>query len=188
MSLTEMPDDSEIVQRLVDGDRHAFEIIFRHYHRPIYQFIRQQVSVKEDCEELLQDVFAWLWQNREQALVTSLKAYLFTAANHRVIDYFRKAKTRRHFEEEYHVFEIAYASVPSTDRNPEAIRKVLEEIIASLPKRCQLAMKLRISENLTHKQIAERMNITTKTVETYMLVAFDHIRRSPFQERLDYYS
>ncbi len=188
MSLNETPDDSEIVKHLLDGDRDAFEMIFRRYYRPLYQFIRHQVAVKEDCEEILQDVFTSLWSDREKTLITSLKYYLFTTAKHRVIDYFRKAKTRRHFEEEYHLFEIAYTSLPAAERNPEAIRKALEEIISSLPKRCQLAMKLRISENLSHKEIAERMNITTKTVEVYMLAAFDHIRSSSFKERLDYYS
>ncbi len=188
MSLTEIPDDFETVKRLIEGDQHAFELIFRHYYRPLYQFVRRQVVSKEDCEEILQEVFTSLWSNRERTLITSLKFYLFAAARHRVVDYFRKAKTRKHLEEEYHLFEIAYSTLPSADRNPDAIRKVLEEIISSLPKRCQLAMKLRISENLSHKEIAERMNITTKTVETYMLAAFDHIRRSSFKERLDYYS
>ncbi len=188
MSLTEMPDDSEIVQQLREGDRHAFELIFRHYYKSLYQYVRHQVTVKEDCEEILQDVFSTLWLRREDTFITSLKHYLFTATKHRVVDYFRKAKTRRHFEEEYQMFEIAYSSLPGTDRNPDAIRKVLEDIISSLPNRCQLAMKLRISENLSHKEIAERMNITTKTVETYMLTAFEHIRSSSFRERLDYYS
>jgi RNA polymerase sigma-70 factor (family 1) len=187
MSPTEMPDDSEIVQDLLRGDRHAFEQIFRRYYRPLYQFVRRQILQKEDCEEILQDVFTSLWSNREKTLITSLKFYLFTAAKHRVVDHFRKARTRRHFEEEYHLFEIAYSTLPAPNRNPEAIRKVLEDIISSLPKRCQVAMKLRISENLSHKEIAERMNITPKTVETYMFAAFDHIRRSSFRERLDYY-
>ncbi|HWA35050.1 MAG TPA: sigma-70 family RNA polymerase sigma factor [Cyclobacteriaceae bacterium] len=180
--------DPELVDLLRRGDYDAFTEIYQRYVKGLMAYVRKNIQSKEEGEEILQDVFARLWTKRSTTIITSLRHFLFCAVRYEIINYFKRTATAKRYEEHYEIFEIAYSRMKSTDREPEAIQKAIEEIISTLPKRCQAAIRLRMSENLTHQQIAERMNITKKTVETYMLMAFDHIRSSPFQERLDYYS
>jgi RNA polymerase sigma factor (sigma-70 family) len=82
------------------------------------------------------------------------------------------------YAEHYRLFETLYESLEEAERTPEAIQSQLINTLADLPERCQTAIKLRLLENLSNGEIAQRMNITKKTVEVYMLKAFDHFRAS----------
>jgi DNA-directed RNA polymerase specialized sigma24 family protein len=85
---------------------------------------------------------------------------------------------KRKYEEHYKFFEVMYESTEEEERSPEAIHAMLIKTISVLPYRCQIAIKLRLHENLSNGEIAEPMNITKKTVEVYMLKTFDHFRAS----------
>lgn len=69
--------DAELVSLLRNGDKAAFEAIYRRYAADLYRYARKNVSVPEDCEEIVQDVFESLWIRHEN-LKSSRSAITFS--------------------------------------------------------------------------------------------------------------
>jgi len=178
MTLFQNHDDSELVDQLVGGDREAFEVIYRKYASHLYRFARKNIPLKEDCEEMIQDVFESLWIRHESLEIDSLSSYLFASIRYMIIRYFSKQRLRNKFAEHYQLFESLYDATEKESQNPEALGSIVLEKIQGLPERCQLALRLRLTENLSNADIARRMNISKKTVEFYMSKALNHLRNT----------
>ena len=171
--------DHELLSALMEDDRYAFEVIYRKYVRYLFNYLRKNIAAKEDCEEIIQEIFEALWTKRSTLRIqTSLKAYLLGMARYKIVHYFRKGTLRRKYAEHFALFEAVYAEADDAEINHPAIQSTLEKLITELPERCQEALKLRLSEDLSNPDIAKRMNISTRTVEAYMFRAFNHIRSS----------
>jgi RNA polymerase sigma-70 factor (family 1) len=170
--------DMELVQLLNQGKDAAFEIIYRRYVKELYAYVRRRIAAKEDCEEIIHNVFEYLWnRRRDLGHIASLKPYLFSSARFRAISYLRDEAVRKRHEEYFNLFELVYNSSNEEDqRDPEAIKSMIENSLKQLPDRCQEAIKMRMHENLSNDDIATRMNIKKTTVENYMVTALSHFR------------
>lgn len=169
--------DTDLIALLLQGDEEAFEVIYRRYASSLYKYARKNIQSSEDCEEIIQDIFADLWSRHEMlGHVTVLNAYLYRMVKYKVIRYFQHSAVKRKYEEHYKLFEAVYDSSSAEGRDPAAIRSMIEKGLADLPERCRLAVTLRLTENLSNSDIAKRMNIKKRTVENYMVTAFNHLR------------
>jgi RNA polymerase sigma-70 factor (ECF subfamily) len=171
--------DTRLATLLNTGDKIAFEAIYRKYAAGLYRYARKNIGVREDCEEIIQEVFESLWTRRESlGHVTVLNAYLFRMVKYKVIRYFQHHAVRKKYEEHFKLFEAVYQNIREEERDPSSVLAVLEERIARLPERCQFALKLRLTENLSNSDIARRMNIKKSTVENYFVAALRYLRGS----------
>jgi RNA polymerase sigma-70 factor (ECF subfamily) len=169
--------DTELTALLNTGDKIAFETIYRRYASGLYRYARKNIGVKEDCEEIIQEVFESLWTRRESlGHVTVLSAYLFRMVKYKVIRYFQHHAVRKKYAGHFKLFEAVYGSTQEEESDPSSIQAGIEKVIAQLPERCQFALKLRLTENLSNHDIARRMNIKKSTVENYMVTALAHLR------------
>lgn len=170
--------DEELVAALNKGDRKAFEVIYRKYVRDLFAFARRNISSREDCEEIIQDVFTSIWARHATMKVDALRSYLFTMVKYKVIRYFQHGAVKKRYLDHYRAFEAVYAHMEDQSLEPEVLQKLIDESLKELPERCRVAFRLRLYENLSNTDIAHRMNITKKTVEVYMFQAFKHLRSS----------
>jgi RNA polymerase sigma-70 factor (family 1) len=174
--------EAELVAALNRGDKNAFEIIYRTHASDIFRHIQRNVPRREDCEEILQDLFEFMWKNRERLQPGSLRSYLLTGANRRVLMYFRKNKAKRNYEKHFMLFEAMFDYLHGEDQSgsidPKALENLLRTSLDELPERCQEAFRLRLKENLSNTEIAQRMNIKKTTVENYMVRALNHLHQS----------
>lgn len=168
--------DPELVDLLNAGNERAFEAVYRRYVGEMYRLARRNISVSEDCEEMVQDVFESLWARHQEIKVDSLRHYLRTSIRYKLIRYFYNKGVKKRYVDHYTFFEVLYESAEPEARNPETLRDLLLKGLEGLPDRCRAAIKLRITEDLSNGEIAERMNITKKTVELYMSKALAHLR------------
>lgn len=176
MNHTQNDNDQKLLTLLNEGDRDAFETIYRTYAKELYRYARKNISVKEDCEEIIQDTFESLWIRRKNISLISLRAYLFQIVRFKVIRYFQHNKVKRKYAEHYKIFEIIFDNSDETDRNASQLGEMIQQSILLLPKRCQEAIKLRLHEDLSNVDIAKRMNITKQTLEVYMSKAMAQLR------------
>lgn len=169
--------DADLVTRLLEADHNAFEAIYRRYAAPLYKYARRNISIKEDCEEIIQDIFENLWARHDNLRhVTNLKGYLYQMVKHKIIRYFAHSAVKKRYAAHYKLFEAVVASNDEIERDPEAIQAIIKKGLENLPDRCRLAVWLRLTENLSNSDIARRMNIKKSTVENYMVRAFNHLR------------
>ncbi len=165
------PDSLETLFQKVtlQDDYKAFEKIFKFAYGTLMGFTTSFLKDKEEAENAVSEVFYNLWKNRKSITVrSSVKSYLFTSVRNQALDILRKKKYPQmplHLLHEYHCM---------TTDSPEdqMISKELEELIldaiASLPHQRQLIFRMNREEGLKYKEIALKLNISVKTVETQM--------------------
>jgi RNA polymerase sigma-70 factor (family 1) len=169
--------DFELEPMLAMSDQRAFELIYQQYAKQLFSFVRKNISVKEDCEEIIQDIFVSLWERRnELGHVTALGPYLFQMVRYKVIRYFHHKGVIKKYEQHYRLFEALYDTIKEEERPSGLIEEKLLTGLAKLPERCQMAFRLRMQENLSNEDIARRMKIKKSTVENYMVTAVKHLR------------
>jgi RNA polymerase sigma-70 factor (ECF subfamily) len=169
--------DTELLTLLIQGDAQAFEAIYRKYVSDLYRYARKNISVKEDCEEIVHDIFESLWlRHHELGHVTVLNAYLFKMMRYKIIRYFQHSSVKKRYAEHYALFVALYENSSDNDRDKQCMERMIDKGLANLPERCQMAVKLRLTENLSNADIARRMNIKKSTVENYIVAALNHLR------------
>src|SRR5260221_1347066 len=168
--------DEELLGLLRSGDKAAFEEIYRVHAPVLYNYARRNVASKEDCEEIIQEIFESIWARRKGLEIISFRFYLIQMVKYKLVRYFQRRTLKRRLIEHFGIFETMYDHMDVTSIDQEVIEKAIEKKVGQLPARCQAAFRLRIYERLSNGDIAERMNISRRTVEGYMHVALSHMR------------
>lgn len=171
--------DLELLALLIAGSGAAFRAIYTRYAAKLYRYARKNIPLKEDCEEIIQEVFESIWLRHEDLTkVTLLEAYLFRMVKYKVIRHIQHSLVKKKYEEHYRFFEDVYDGIAGFEREPSFFQKVVDKGLADLPDRVRMAMKLRLRENLSNEDIACRMNIKKIVVEKYIGIAKKHLRAS----------
>ena len=174
--------DAQLVSSLVTGDREAFAIIYRTYASALINYARKSIPAKEDCEEIVQEVFESLWARHEVLHhVTVLRTYLFKMVRYKIVDYIRHSLVKKRYEAYYILFEAVPDDLHQIWTDPSEIQLLIDKGVSGLPERCQTAFRLRYDDNLPYKDIAVLMNISCRTVEKHISSALQHLR-SVYQE------
>jgi len=171
-------DQFQLIASLKKGDGKAFDRIYDSLANRLYLYVLKKIGNKEISEEIVQEVFIVLWDNRNSIEVdSSLDAYLYGVARNKVFSFMRSEHVRKKYTTEFSLF-----AQRSRDNSIEEamdvkdLQKILQDRISELPPKCQTAFKLSRFENEPISQIAERMNISTGSVENYITQALRHLR------------
>lgn len=177
--------DSQSIALLKRGEGTAFAALYRKYASELFRYVRKNIGVKEDCEEIIQDIFLDIWARREKLdHVTNLEGYLYKMVRYKVIRYFQHKSVVKKFEKHYRLFEVLYEDSQMEETKKTTFQERITSCLSDLPERCQEAFRLRFLENLSNGEIAKRMNISKTTVENYIVKAYSHIRTSGKKEFL----
>jgi RNA polymerase sigma-70 factor (family 1) len=174
-----MQDDLQLLRLLNQGDKKAFEAIYDRYAQSLFRYVYNHTRIKEVSEEIVQEIFVSLWTKREDLNIESLNAYLYRASKYQVLSYIRSDKVRKKYAAEFVLF-LAGRHDNSLEEfmNVNDLQIMIEGAISKLPERCQTVFRLSRFENASIQEIAERLNISTGTVENYLSQALKHLRSS----------
>ena len=128
-------------------------------------------------EEIVQDVFVKVWQNYEQiGHISNFKAYLYKAVHNSSLNYLRHLKVRQKYTDEVaHSFDDVEKPVEDSMVETEKNNRI-HLAINKLPENWKEAIVLSKYDKLKYHEIAERMNISQKTVEKYISKALQFLR------------
>ena len=157
-------------------DTQAYEQLFLLFYPSLVPFAVSMIKSKELAEEIVSDVFIKIWQRRHQLdKVDNLKFYLFTAVKNRCINELNNPKNKGAINIDVVIdFRSLYHDPEQKMISAEMINKI-RAAIKELPPRCQLIFKLVKEEGLKYKEVAELLQISVKTVENQMSLAFKKI-------------
>ena len=177
------PEEKDVFERIKKGDEKAFEILFRKYYGHLCLFATKIINDDVAAEEIVQDFFVKLWEKREQLFIeTSIKNYFFRSVKNLCINFIQHNKTKLRYAQ----IVISEVENQFTDDNnyPEIdLTLKIEESINSLPEKRREIFRLSRQEGLKYHEIAQKLNISIKTVETHMSLAIKTLR-----EKLKNYS
>lgn len=160
-----------------------FEVIFRQYHPGLLAFAQSILHNIEDAEEIVHDVFLGYWNDgkfRELQDDNSLKGYLFRAVKNRSLNHIRKNKIETSDLPEDST-DISLDPGIEQQIEVQQIQDRVNTLIEQLPKKCRQIFIMSRSYEMSHKEIAEIMDITPKTVENQISIALKFLR--PFFNR-----
>jgi RNA polymerase sigma-70 factor, ECF subfamily len=160
------------------GDERAFETLFRAYHAPLCSFAYRYVRAPDVAEELVQEVFLHLWQQRSTWDVRGpLKTYLYTAVRNAAVSYLRHERVvARRAAETVALFDRPQ---PAADRALAAheITIAVRAAVDRLPERCRLVFTLNREQGMSYAEIAATLGLSIKTVDTHMGRALKALRK-----------
>lgn len=177
-TLTPTRSETALVRRIREGDEKALEIVFRQHYAGMCLFVRRFVLAPDVAEELVQDVFFKLWSKRESMHdIDALKTYLYRAARNTALNWLRRRKLERNWEEQQGGRgEPTTTAGADADASSEEVQRAVAAAVAKLPPRCREIFLLSRDGGLTYAEIAVTLGISVKTVETQMGRALKALR------------
>lgn len=170
--------NEELIQRIKADDKDALTILYDSFCKPLLVFSYNLLKDRELCEEIVQDVFIDIWNRRfELEIKVSLQSYLYASVRYKIFAEFRKDKAVR-VELYDDINSRLQYSTPETRMIHQELEEQVRQIIESLPDKCQLVFNMSRNEELTHKEIAERLDISVRTVEAHITNALKLLRNS----------
>nr|WP_282189232.1 RNA polymerase sigma-70 factor [Maribellus sp. YY47] len=164
-----------LVDKIRAGNELAFEKLFRQYYRPLCVFATRILQDYEMAEEVVQDFFVKLWERKEGFIVdTSVKNYLFRSVKNLSINVIKHEQIK---------LKHAQQSIAEAEANDYKdhflevdLELAIEKSINELPEKRREIFRLSREESLKYREIAERLNISIKTVEVQMGLAIKILR------------
>lgn len=167
--------DKEKIKAITDGDKAVFKEIFKLHYQPMCAYIRTYSHNLDLAEDIVQQTFIAIWKKRSSLNIhTSLKSYLYKSAYHNFLDSIKKDKKEAKAMAELKYRTLESEIQQSDDAMAEKIKK-LKAIIERLPPRCQDVLRLKL-QDYKYKEIAQELDISVKTVESQMRIAYTKIR------------
>jgi RNA polymerase sigma-70 factor, ECF subfamily len=170
-------DDIELITNIQKNSKEAFDRLFRKYYIPLCRFAFKLNGSEEIAEEVVQEIFIMLWEQRQRVSISkTVTGYLFQAVRNKVYENFRKNQTRIKYEEEY------ISLSPEPDIAGEAyfdeyeMATMIWNAVEQLPDKCREIFQLSRDEGLTYNEISVHLRISVKTVENQMGIAFKKLR------------
>jgi len=174
--------DQELITSLQNGDESAMDVLFRRHYSSICRAVYRILKDSNLAEDIAQEVFLGLWKKREQLnITTSVPAYLKRTAVNKSLNFIRDQKVKFDDEEKMPVLSN---NESTTQEHLEAddLQKLINDSIDLLPKKCKLVFTLSRFEEMSYQEIADKLDISIKTVENQISKALKFLRKTLRQD------
>jgi RNA polymerase sigma-70 factor (family 1) len=168
--------DESLLDAIRQGDSHAaFAELYNRHWQFLYNSVYNILRHHEDTVDICQNLFIWIWENRSRLLIrTSFRAYLFVAAKYKVANMIREGKVRETLFENTNFEQISENAVDQLE--VKELKNLINQLINELPPKCREIFVMSREQGLTHKQIAQQLNISEKTVDEQIGRALKKLR------------
>lgn len=162
--------ENDLLQRMIEGDQVAFTGLYEIYNRRIFTFIIKYVSSVPLAEDLTQEVFIKIWENRQNLMgVKSFDAYLFITARNHTLNNLKIV-----FRSDEAIAEIIAGFIATRNHTEEELLHkeyvlFLRKILSKLPERTREIFKLCREQEKSYEEVAKSLNISRNAVKNHMV-------------------
>lgn len=169
--------EHDLIIQLKNDDRHAFDSLYGMYARRLMSVCLQYIKIMEDAEEIVQDIFISLWQNRQKIQNTdSLWPFLFGALHNKILYYFRKKLNSPIYEEFINVKEESHSHTVGNEMEYEDFRKIIFAEINALPKAQRDSIIMSKFRGMSNKEISEELNLSIQTIKNALSLGLKNLK------------
>tara|TARA_B110000046_G_C12938057_1_gene374483 strand:+ start:108 stop:683 length:576 start_codon:yes stop_codon:yes gene_type:complete len=163
--------DFVFVEKLKNGDNNAYTLLMNDYYKNLCGYANLFTKDPSKSEDIVQNVFVKIWIYRKKIDPNiPIKKYLYKSVYNEFIDQYRKNKPVISLEEKY--LKVIDTIIDDNSLDIEKLMMNVNREIDKLPEKCKQVFILNKKEGLTHNEIAEYLQISTKTVESHITRAF----------------
>ncbi len=162
------------------GKEGAFSEIYERYWEKLYRYVFNRTNSADVAFEITQDVFVSLWQRRQEvSFHSSLSAYLFASVRYGLIRHIKNSRLREAYFRDFSLFISTQKDNSIEDKlNLHLLEEAVEKSVKDLPERCREIFRMSRYQNMSIKEISEKLNISHKTVENQLTIALKHLRKT----------
>lgn len=166
------------VNGLQKGQANAFRSIYDHYYAKVYHYCLRFTQQTEDAEELAQNVFVQVWEQRQSIdLDKSFDAYLFTIAHHNACNFLKSKARRVALKQSYPTYMRATSNTEDTVIFNE-LSQTMHDTIANLPEKRQIIFRMHYEEHYSDQEIASALQLSVHTIKSQLAKASRTIKEA----------
>jgi RNA polymerase sigma-70 factor (ECF subfamily) len=180
-----IPVNTNFGDRIIQGDRKAFDELFRLFYSRLCSFANSYLKDKVIAEDMVQDAFLLLWERHDTLRPDgNVQAWLLTVVKNNIINHINRMKRQVQAEQNYVAritrdFDLRLASLELCD--PEYLfsaeaEQLVQKAVDALPEQCRRVITLSRFEDMSNKEIAKKLNISVKGVEYHITNALKKLR------------
>ena len=172
-----------LIKQFKGGDHNAFKVLYHKYAPKLFGFSRKYLNSDIESEEIVQEVFIRIWEKKENIDENqSFSSYVFQAAKHKIFNGFRKKVNEQAYLDFLILSDNSSSSFTEMEVEYREIKEKADQAIKAMPPKRQEIFRLSREQGLKNKEIAEKLQISIKTVENQMGQALKFLR----DELIDY--
>lgn len=160
---------------VLEDDHEAFKKLFFEFYPSLCVFAGRYIISPDICEDIVQDVFFNIWKNRKSLNIhSSFRNFLVTSVKNSCTDHLRKESSHNKYIENQTSTSTSPSPIDVYTTNE--LQEMLQSALDKLPQNIQSAFDMSRNKNMTYKEIALEMDISPKTVESYISSALKTLR------------
>lgn len=150
-------------------DESTFEFIYRTYWQRLFEYARRKVHHNEAAEEIIQELFVKLWEQRERLQILNLENYLYTCVKNLVIDYYKQ----RLFSE---LESIDKEVGPDYPLFLDELETQILQAANRLPQKTRQIFMMNRLEGKSASEVSAELNLPQRTVEYHITIALRKLK------------
>ncbi len=158
--------DEKLLELIREDSYGAFDEVFNRYAERLFMYAAKVIKEEDESKDIVQEVLVSLWQRRHNLkTINSLSSYLHGSIRFKGLAYLRANLVRNNYLESLGIFFEEGRDVITENLNAAELEKIIQTEIDKLPPRMKEIFMMSRMEQLSHKEIAERLNISDQTVK-----------------------
>ncbi len=163
---------------LKSGDSLVFEELFKAYYAPMCDYCMRYVSDEDMAQEIVQDLFFKMWVRRDELVInTSIKSYLYMALRNHALNHINHLKIHDRYHQFIEIRAKTDIDYPTDVLEEQDMERIIKQAVGMLPEKRRKIFELSRFDNMKYSEIADKLNISVKTVESQMTKALDQLRK-----------
>lgn len=155
----------------------AFAEIYNRYWALLYKHAYRLIKDQDLAQDVVQEVFVNLWDKINTIdLQFSISSYLYTAVRNKVLNLIQRDKVKNNYIESFANFVACSEAITDYRLRERLLKEKIEKEVAALPSKMRQVFEMSRIQNMSHKQIAEELNLSDKTVKKQMSNAIKILR------------
>ncbi|WP_353140102.1 RNA polymerase sigma-70 factor [Pseudopedobacter sp.] len=177
MSSLKQHTDTELFDLIKEGNAIAFAEIYDRYWALLYRHAYRLIKDQDLAQDVVQEVFVNLWDKINTIdLQFSISSYLYTAVRNKVLNLIQRDKVKNNYIESFANFVASSEAITDYRLRERLLKEKIEKEVAALPSKMRQVFEMSRIQNMSHKQIAEELNLSDKTVKKQMSNAIKILR------------
>lgn len=170
--------EDQLWNEFTKGDNNKYRSLFDLFYPALCAFARQYVTSKAIGEDLVQNVFASMWENRNRIIVgKSVRNYLMVSVRNQCFDYLRREESMRQYTDYKNFQEMSEIENNAELYLLSELQNLLDQTLSKLPESYRTVFEMHRLEGKDYAEIAETLNISTRTAKRYNSITTDFLKK-----------
>jgi len=171
---TKLISDHGLAESIKNSNQGVFELVFNYYYSGLVIYADQIIKDTAISEDIVQSVFMKLWETRESIEIRSFRSYFIQCVKNRCIDHLRNQQVKHRFDNR--IPDADHLVMEEDLWTKNELAELIQNAVDDLAPRCREIFWMSRYENLKVAEIAEKLDISKRTVETQISKALKILR------------